>query len=101
MPDSQVLVEKIVRLQRHIAKKQEKLDCLEDHMATMTEEVKKKNRIIVETDSKGEIRAAVTSSTVERKSKTYIIFHKGKFLLRHNTCSEDIPIVIIFVSSRA
>ena len=44
VPDSQVLVEKIVRLQRHIARKQEKLDFLEEHMATMTEEVKKKKR---------------------------------------------------------
>ena len=46
VPDSQVLVEKIVRLQRQIAKKQEKLDFVEEHMSTMTEEVKRKNKII-------------------------------------------------------
>jgi hypothetical protein len=46
VPDSHVLIEKIVRLQRQIAKKQEKLDFVEEHVSTMTEEVKKKNRII-------------------------------------------------------
>ncbi len=41
-----MLVDKIVRLQRQIAKKQEKLDFVEEHMSTMTDELKKKNRII-------------------------------------------------------
>ena len=67
MPDSQVLVEKIVRLQRHIAKKQEKLDFLEDHMATMTEEVKKKNRIIVEYVMKAEAGILSTDNMDENK----------------------------------
>ena len=67
MPDSQVLVEKIVRLQRHIAKKQEKLDFLEDHMATMTEEVKKKNRIIVEYVMKAEAGILSTENMDENK----------------------------------
>ena len=63
MPDSQVLVEKIVRLQRHMARKQEKLDFLEEHMGTMTEEVKKKNRIIVEYVMKAEAGIADRAAT--------------------------------------
>lgn len=43
-----------------------------------------KNRIIVDTDSHGEVVASVTSSTHERKSKTNIIMSKGKIYLRHN-----------------
>ena len=67
MPDSQVLVEKIVRLQRHMARKQEKLDFLEEHMGTMTEEVKKKNRIIVEYVMKAEAGILYTENMDENK----------------------------------
>lgn len=67
MPDSQVLVEKIVRLQRHMARKQEKLDFLEEHMGTMTEEVKKKNRIIVEYVMKAEAGILSTENMDENK----------------------------------
>ena len=67
VPDSQVLVEKIVRLQRHIARKQEKLDFLEEHMGTMTEEVKKKNRIIVEYVMKAEAGIMSTENMDENK----------------------------------
>ena len=67
VPDSQVLVEKIVRLQRQIAKKQEKLDFLEEHTATMSEEVKKKNRIIVEYVMKAEAGILSTDNMDENK----------------------------------
>lgn len=43
-----------------------------------------KNRIIIDTDSHGEVIASVTSSTHERKSKTNIVFSKGKIYLKHN-----------------
>lgn len=46
VPDSQVLVEKIVSLQKNIAKKQEKLEFMEEHVNTLLEEIKKKNKII-------------------------------------------------------
>jgi hypothetical protein len=46
VPDSHVLVEKIVKLQRTLARKQEKLEFMEDHISTMLEEMKKKNRLI-------------------------------------------------------
>ena len=35
VPDSQVLVEKIVKLQRLMAKKQEKLEFMEEHVSTL------------------------------------------------------------------
>jgi DNA-directed RNA polymerase III subunit RPC2 len=43
-----------------------------------------KNRIIIDTDSKGDVNASVTSSTHERKSKTTIVLKKDKLYLRHN-----------------
>lgn len=36
------------------------------------------------------------SSTHEKKSRTNMIVKQGRFYLRHNTLSEDIPIAIIF-----
>jgi len=53
-----------------------------------------KNRIIVEADDKT-VQASVTSSTHERKSKTYVALKKDKIHLSHNTLTEPIPIVII------
>lgn len=44
-----------------------------------------KNRIIIDTDSKGEVQSSVTSSTHERKSKTNLVTKNGKIYLRHNT----------------
>ncbi|KAM5171926.1 LOW QUALITY PROTEIN: DNA-directed RNA polymerase III subunit RPC2 [Mantella aurantiaca] len=55
-----------------------------------------KNRIIVEADRKGTVGASVTSSTHEKKSRTNLVVKQGRFYLKHNTLSEDIPIVIIF-----
>ncbi len=46
VPDSQLLVEKIVKLQREMARRQEKVDFMEEHISTMVEEMKKKNRLI-------------------------------------------------------
>ncbi|GET52373.1 beta and beta-prime subunits of DNA dependent RNA-polymerase [Rhizophagus irregularis DAOM 181602=DAOM 197198] len=58
-----------------------------------------KNRIIVEGDKKGLVQAYVTSSTHERKSKTYIVAKNDakndKITLKHNSISEEIPIVIV------
>ncbi|XP_013391802.1 DNA-directed RNA polymerase III subunit RPC2 [Lingula anatina] len=55
-----------------------------------------KNRMIVEQDKKGNVGCSVTSSTHERKSKTYVIQKKGKYYLKHNTFAEDIPIAVVF-----
>ncbi|KAH8907085.1 DNA-directed RNA polymerase III subunit RPC2 [Coniochaeta sp. PMI_546] len=54
-----------------------------------------KNRVIVETDEKNHgVSASVTSSTHERKSKTYVTLKKDRIVLNHNVLIEAIPIVI-------
>ncbi|CAG5128580.1 unnamed protein product [Candidula unifasciata] len=55
-----------------------------------------KNRMIVDTDSKGNIECSVTSSTHERKSKTYVYVKRDRYYLKHNIFSEDIPVAIAF-----
>lgn len=55
-----------------------------------------KNRMIVELDSKGNIGCSVTSSTHERKSRTNLIFRSGRYFLKHNSFTEDMPIVVVF-----
>ncbi|KAF2454445.1 putative DNA-directed RNA polymerase III subunit RPC2 [Lineolata rhizophorae] len=54
-----------------------------------------KNRVIVEA-TKGMVQASVTSSTHEKKSKTYVQHRKGLLFLKHNILSEDVPIAIVF-----
>lgn len=62
----------------------------------LVQEQLSKNRIIVEADEKkGIVQASVTSSTHERKSKTYVVTKNGKIYLKHNSISEEIPIVIV------
>ncbi|KAL7267525.1 DNA-directed RNA polymerase III complex subunit Rpc2 [Rhizina undulata] len=61
----------------------------------LVQEQLSKNRIIVENDTKkGIVQASVTSSTHERKSKTYVLTKKGLIYLRHNSIMEDVPIVV-------
>ncbi|XP_015905674.1 DNA-directed RNA polymerase III subunit RPC2 [Parasteatoda tepidariorum] len=55
-----------------------------------------KNRMIVEKDSKGLITCHVTSSTTEKKTRTVILTKKGRFYLKHNCFTDDIPVFIIF-----
>ena len=55
-----------------------------------------KNRIIVDLDRKGNIGCSVTSSTHERKSRTNLIVKSGRFYLKHNSFTDDIPIVSVF-----
>lgn len=62
----------------------------------LVQEQLSKNRIIVEADEKKHIvQASVTSSTHERKSKTYVITKNERIYLKHNSIGEDVPIVII------
>ena len=62
----------------------------------LVQEQLSKNRIIVEADEKkGIVQASVTSSTHERKSKTYVVTKNGKIYLKHNSVAEEIPIVIV------
>ncbi|CAO3572516.1 unnamed protein product [Mortierella alpina] len=60
----------------------------------LVQEQMSKNRIIVDVDRKGFVQAGVTSSTMERKSKTYVGTKHGKIYLKHNSIAEDIPIVV-------
>ena len=60
----------------------------------LVQEQLSKNRIIVES-LKGFVQASVTSSTHERKSKTYVLLKKGRLFLKHNVLNEDVPIVIV------
>lgn len=59
----------------------------------LVQEQLSKNRIIVDMDRKGLPVASVTSSTHERKSKTYVVLKNGRLYLRHNVFSEDIPLI--------
>ncbi|KAH8593293.1 DNA-directed rna polymerase-like protein III subunit [Bisporella sp. PMI_857] len=62
----------------------------------LVQEQLSKNRVIVEADmKKGLISASVTSSTHERKSKSYVVLKKEKIYLQHNILQEPVPIVII------
>ncbi|KAK3076927.1 DNA-directed RNA polymerase III subunit, partial [Coniosporium uncinatum] len=60
----------------------------------LVQEQLSKNRVIVEMN-KGIIQASVTSSTHERKSKTYVLLKKGRLVLRHNILTEDVPVAIV------
>lgn len=63
----------------------------------LVQEQLSKNRIIVEADpKKGLVQASVTSSTHERKSKSYVLTKHQKIYLKHNSFHEDIPIAIAF-----
>ena len=62
----------------------------------LVQEQLSKNRIIVEADEKKNIvQASVTSSTHERKSKTYVVTKNDKIYLKHNSIAEEVPIVIV------
>jgi DNA-directed RNA polymerase III subunit RPC2 len=54
-----------------------------------------KNRVIIELDGKGNVAAAITSSTHERKSRCSIYVKGGRVYLKHNTLGDDIPIVVV------
>uniref|UniRef100_A0A915HX80 DNA-directed RNA polymerase subunit beta n=1 Tax=Romanomermis culicivorax TaxID=13658 RepID=A0A915HX80_ROMCU len=55
-----------------------------------------KNRIMVSKNFKNDLQCEVLSSTTERRSKTYITLRRGRFYLKHNQLSEEIPIAVIF-----
>ncbi|EPQ30816.1 uncharacterized protein PFL1_01715 [Pseudozyma flocculosa PF-1] len=60
----------------------------------LVQEQLSKNRIIVEIDPKKNVQASVTSSTHERKSKSYVLSKHGNIYVKHNSLHEDIPIAI-------
>lgn len=60
----------------------------------LVQEQLSKNRILVDYDRKGLVAAQVTSSTHERKSKTYVGQKNGRLYLRHNSLAEEVPVVV-------
>jgi len=69
VPESHVLVDKIVKLQKTLARKQEKIEFMEEHVSTMLEEMKKKNKLIQNYILKVESGALVSSQMDENKRK--------------------------------
>ena len=67
VPESHVLVEKIVKLQRTLARKHEKVEFMEEHISTMLGEIKKKNKLIQNYILKVESGALVSSQMDENK----------------------------------
>ena len=62
----------------------------------LVQEQLSKNRVIVEADPRKEsISASVTSSTHERKSKSYVVLKKDRLYVKHNILNEDIPISVL------
>ncbi|KAI9647456.1 DNA-directed RNA polymerase III complex subunit Rpc2 [Ciborinia camelliae] len=62
----------------------------------LVQEQLSKNRVIIEADpKKGIVSASVTSSTHERKSKSYVMLKKERISLQHNILNEALPIVIV------
>ena len=55
-----------------------------------------KNRMIVDIDRKGSVECSVTSSTHERKSRTNLVVKARKYYLKHNSFTDDIPVVAVF-----
>lgn len=53
------------------------------------------NKMITE-DYNGVVQCIVTSSTHEKKSRTILLSRHGKYYLRHNSMTEDLPIGIVF-----
>jgi len=72
VPDSQVLVEKIVKLQRELAKRQEKMDFMEEHVGTMVEEMKKKNKLLQNLMLKQDVGTLATTDMDDNK----VIFYE-------------------------
>ena len=66
VPPDQALVEKMIRLQRTLARKQEKIDFMEEHSATLVEDIKKKNRLIQNYILNKETSGALTSSKMDQ-----------------------------------
>jgi len=53
------------------------------------------NKMLTE-DFNGVVQCQVTSSTHEKKSRTLVLSKHGKYYLKHNSMTDDIPIVVIF-----
>ena len=55
-----------------------------------------KNRMLVELDRTGNMCCHVASSTHVTKTKTGVCEKHGRYYLKHNSLSDDIPIIVVF-----
>lgn len=55
-----------------------------------------KNRILVETDSDGDVMASVTSTDSERKTMTKLRHKRGVFQLQHNIFEKPVNLALVF-----
>ncbi|CAD7700122.1 unnamed protein product [Ostreobium quekettii] len=55
-----------------------------------------KNRIIIDFDSNGEVKATLASATHDRKSVTNVMFTKGRFNVKINLFSEEVNAAVVF-----
>lgn len=67
IPDQQLMIERIVKLQRNLAKKQEKIEFLHEHVKQLTETLQKKTRIITAYAMNQDVEAL--SSELSEKNK--------------------------------
>jgi len=77
-PEKQVLVDRLVRLQRENARKAEKLDFLEEHSQQLLAELQKKTRIIQNYVMKVPT-GALASDTMEHNKVTFILRENFQF----------------------
>lgn len=80
-PDKQVLIEKIVKVQRSNARKQEKLEFLEEHSRQLTIELQKKSRIIQSLVLKHQPGALVSDIMDDNKVSDFLLLISPDVLL--------------------
>lgn len=67
IPDQQLLIERIVKLQRNLAKKQEKIEFLQEHVKQLTETLQKKSKIIISYAMNQDVEALSTELSEQNK----------------------------------
>lgn len=83
----QLLVERIVKLQKSAAKRQEKIDFLEEHATQLVSELKKKSRIIHHYIMKEE--AGALSNSASDSSKVEMMKHGGIMASVYGSTNRD------------
>ena len=93
VPESHVLVDKIVKLQRTLARKQEKIEFMDEHVSTMLQEMQKKNKLIQNYILKVESGALVSSQMDENKVNECIKTRSLYF--KYKRCWPNIKIEVV------
>lgn len=69
IPETQILIDKILKLQSSLARKQEKVEFMEDHVSTLIDEMKKKNKLLQHYILQEETGVLASASMDENKVK--------------------------------